>query len=147
MFLSGKIRLILFEGICRILECWRQPAQQGHETRPESCQPGAYVISGGLGSLGLQVSKWLTQSHPSKMYSAMLLGRSGRGPAAEEAAAEAMAFVTWLRVVRCDAGMQEEAAAACACNQVRHHSGLPPERKLWDFQCQDPCQAETALRL
>ena len=104
----------------RLLECWQQPALQRQETCSEACQPGAYIISGGLGSLGLLLTKWLTQSHPRQTHAVVLLGRTGRGTAAEEAASTAVEAATWLCAVRCDAGVQEEAAAACACSQVRH---------------------------
>ena len=110
---------------CRLLECWQQPALQRQGNCPESCQPGAYIISGGLGSLGLLVTTWLTQSHPSQPHAAALLGRTGRGLAAEEAAAAAAEAAIWLCIVRCDAAMQEEAVAAIAYSQVRHLSARP----------------------
>jgi len=51
---------------CRLLECFQQPDVQWQEAGPAFCQAGAYMISGGLGSLGLLVTQWLTLSQPSQ---------------------------------------------------------------------------------
>ncbi|CAL5223543.1 g6075 [Coccomyxa viridis] len=116
---AGFLRTAVLEDP-KILGCWQQPALQRQEARPVFCQPGAYIISGGLGSLGLLVTKWLSQSQSGQTNAAVLLGRTGRGPTSEEAAATAAQAAAWLCIVRCDAGVQEEAAAACACSQGLH---------------------------
>ena len=44
---------------CRLLECCQQPALHRQEAKTTSDKSGTYVISGGLGSLGLLVTQWL----------------------------------------------------------------------------------------
>ena len=51
---------------CRLLECCQQADVQWQEAGHACCQAGAYIISGGLGSLGLLVTQWLTLSQPSQ---------------------------------------------------------------------------------
>ncbi len=53
-----------------------------------------------------------------QVASTVLLGRTGRGQAADDVVAAAMRGSALLRIVRCDAGVREEAASACACGQV-----------------------------
>lgn len=52
--------------------------------------------------------------------SLVLLGRSGRGPAAEKAAAASLDGSSLLRIMQCDTSMADEAAAACACSPVSY---------------------------
>ena len=64
-----------------------------------------------------RLREWYLAMHQAP--STVLLGRTGRGQAAEDAVAAAMEGNALLRIVRCDAGVQEEAASACVCSRVR----------------------------
>lgn len=50
----------------RILPSHQQPAVQGAQSEPFGTisHGGAYVITGGLGSLGVLVASWLSQQQP-----------------------------------------------------------------------------------
>ena len=50
-------------------------AEQGLPTDPSSNNKGAWVVTGGLGSLGLLTAKWLAGEGKKTLH---LLGRSGR---------------------------------------------------------------------
>ena len=50
---------------CRLLECCQQPAVHRQEAEASYDESGAYVITGGLGSLGLLVTQWLFQESSS----------------------------------------------------------------------------------
>ena len=52
--------------------------------------------------------------------SIVLLGRSGRGSAAEKAVAASLDGSSLLRIMQCDCSMAAEAAAACDCSPVSH---------------------------
>ena len=44
---------------CRLLECCQQPALHRQEAETSCDESGTYVITGGLGSLGILVTHWL----------------------------------------------------------------------------------------
>ena len=44
---------------CRLLECRQQPSLHRQEAETSCVESGTYVITGGLGSLGLLVTHWL----------------------------------------------------------------------------------------
>ena len=52
------------------------------------------------------------------MQACILLGRTGRGATAEQAAGAASKGAGLLCTLRCDAGVQDEAAAACTYSMV-----------------------------
>ncbi|MCW2952563.1 MAG: polyketide synthase [Conexibacter sp.] len=75
---------------------------------------GAYLVSGGLGGLGLVLARWLAESGAARV---VLNGRSAPGPRAELALAALRELGTEVVVVGGDiahAGVAERAIAACA---------------------------------
>ncbi len=74
---------------------------------------GCYLISGGLGSLGILMAHWLSQQQPGNAL--VLLSRTGRGPegALQAAAGPDSALVT---IARCDIGLAEDSAHALTEN-------------------------------
>ncbi|MCW3064923.1 MAG: Beta-ketoacyl synthase, partial [Solirubrobacterales bacterium] len=80
---------------------------------------GAYLVTGGLGGLGLVLARWLAESGAARV---VLGGRSAPGPRAEQALAALRELGTEVVVVRGDIarpGVAEQAVAACAAPGVR----------------------------
>lgn len=72
---------------------------------------GAYLLSGGLGGLGLVLVRWLAARGAARV---VLLGRSAPGPAAERELAAARALGTEVVVVRGDVADQKAVNRAVA---------------------------------
>jgi phthiocerol/phenolphthiocerol synthesis type-I polyketide synthase D len=80
---------------------------------------GAYLITGGLGGLGLVLARWLAESGAARV---VLNGRSAPGPRAERALAALRELGTEVVVVGGDIaqpGVAEQAVAACAAPGAR----------------------------
>lgn len=80
---------------------------------------GAYLISGGLGGLGLLLARWLAESGAARV---VLNGRSAPGPREEHALAELRELGSEIIVVNGDiahAGVAEQAVAACTAPGAR----------------------------
>jgi phthiocerol/phenolphthiocerol synthesis type-I polyketide synthase D len=80
---------------------------------------GAYLITGGLGGLGLVLARWLAESGAARV---VLNGRSAPGPRAEQALAALRELGTEVVVVGGDIahpGVAEQAVAACLAPGAR----------------------------
>jgi len=80
---------------------------------------GAYLVSGGLGGLGLLLARWLAERGAARV---VLNGRSGPGPRAQEVLAELRELGCEVLVVEGDIaqpGVAERAVAACAAPGAR----------------------------
>jgi len=82
---------------------------------------GTYLITGGLGALGLETAKWLTAQGARHL---VLLGRRAASPAASEALQQLEQSGVAVRTLRCDAAQHGELAAVLG--QVRE--SMPPLR-------------------
>lgn len=85
----------------------RMPSAAGKGACEEEGRAGSWVITGGLGSLGLLTADWLAgQGHAH----ILLLGRTGR-PAEEALASGTGGSAAQLTMARCDTSQPSEAAA------------------------------------
>lgn len=70
-----------------------------------------YLVTGGLGGLGLEVARWLAEQGAQHL---LLLGRSQPTPAAQQHIAELQALGAEITVVQADVSQQEQVAQALA---------------------------------
>ncbi|KAK9864442.1 hypothetical protein WJX84_011442, partial [Apatococcus fuscideae] len=94
---------------------------EGQDTGMAPTRLGKVVISGGMGSLGVLVTTWLTAAHVG--CGPILLGRSGRlsqGSTAPFIKAQ-HANGAAVELTACDIGFNEDARAACAS-----HAAMTP---------------------
>jgi len=68
-------------------------------------EDGSYLVTGGLGGLGLEVAKWLVSNGAKHLY---LTGRSAPKPHAEEILAELRDLGATVTVARGDVGVRED---------------------------------------
>jgi acyl transferase domain-containing protein/acyl carrier protein len=86
----------------------------------ESVRPGSYLVTGGLGGLGLSVARWLSERGAGHL---VLMGRSGAAsPAQREAVEELSARGTRVTVVQGDVSRRADVDRAF---QAADTSGLP----------------------
>ncbi len=79
---------------------------------------GCYVVTGGLGALGLEVARWLASRSAGAL---MLVGRSAPGAAAQAALAQIAAQGTRLLTAACD--VADTAALAEVLERARREGG------------------------
>ncbi|WP_437594346.1 SDR family NAD(P)-dependent oxidoreductase [Sorangium sp. So ce1000] len=82
---------------------------------------GAYLITGGLGALGLEVARWMVERGAKHL---VLVGRSGGSPAAQEAVGALERGGARVEIARADVANATELATALARVALR----LPPLR-------------------
>src|SRR5690606_1826624 len=75
------------------------------------CSDGCYVVTGGLGALGLEVARWLARRGAGAV---MLVGRSAPAPAAQDALREIEAVGTRVLTSACDVAEPAQLAATLA---------------------------------
>lgn len=122
---------------------WREGIRQTRRlVRPEPADPvrdlvvrdGAYVISGGLGGLGLVAAKWLAERGATRL---VLSGRRGAGPDTEPALAELRELGAEVRIVAGDIagpGTAEALVAAATEGGTVFRSPRSPNRphgRVW----------------
>ncbi|WP_438010602.1 SDR family NAD(P)-dependent oxidoreductase [Sorangium sp. So ce321] len=82
---------------------------------------GAYLITGGLGALGLEVARWMVERGAKHL---VLVGRSGGSPAAQEAVGALERAGARVEIARADVANATELATALARVALR----IPPLR-------------------
>jgi len=78
---------------------------------PDLRPDGTYLVTGGLGALGLRVARWLVDRGARHL---LLLGRSAPGPAAEAQLGALRAVGAEVQVVQADVSREDELAGALA---------------------------------
>jgi acyl transferase domain-containing protein len=98
---------------------------QGHRLDPERPlrAEGTYLITGGLGALGLQVARWMVERGARHL---VLMGRRGASAEARREIGELERIGAQVRVVRADVSQAAELAAALAGIE----SSMPPLRGI-----------------
>ncbi|AKT40597.1 type I polyketide synthase [Chondromyces crocatus] len=108
----GKLVLVTDDATARL----RITATAGPRIRPDA----SYLVTGGLGGLGLSVARWLAEKGAGHL---VLIGRSGAATAAQQAAvAELAATGTRLTLVKGDVAMRTQIEPAF--DAIRS-SGMP----------------------
>ena len=88
------------------------PREEAQSQRPVVHEDAAYLITGGLGALGIHVARWLVEQGARHL---VLTGRSGAvSPTAAEAVKELEESGATVRVVKCDVSRREELSEALA---------------------------------
>jgi NAD(P)-dependent dehydrogenase (short-subunit alcohol dehydrogenase family)/acyl carrier protein len=98
------------------------PESQGVALRSQ----GAYLITGGLGALGLKVAQWMVEQGAKHL---VLVGRSAPSQAAREAIAQLEQAGAQVRVIQADVSNPEDVARIIAFSQKiqpKIRSPLPP---------------------